>query len=201
MINKRIFILLLILAVIFPASPVFAQGLGFGLETTSIKEETEKFYNNCLENPLLPSSQETDTAFCACSTSHLQKWFEEPSNETDFLKSPAKELDKNVLMAKIYGPCLFIPVYEMNYYKCLDSSKHNYFMKNNDELEFVCNCIAEGTESYFKNFAQPYLEMRLLQQRDIKDPVYDIMKSTEYYVMSFEREQMCYNNIRQIRQK
>ena len=137
---------------IVAAGPARAQDLNLGLGSTSREEaiqESQKFFNQCIQRPIIDLSETTDQAFCACSASNLQHWLEKPATRTpgmEFFQSPSKELTKPVLLGQIYGPCLYIPVYEITYRDCVTDDDNAWSARTEDELTGLCTCMAAGDE-------------------------------------------------------
>lgn len=164
-------------------------------ESTSLKQ-AEQLYNNCAIDPVVSVGPETDMAFCACAAAHVQEWFDRPENikaqDSILGISTFKELNKDVLLSEVYGPCLHIPVYDLSYEDCYYDSKKHMFSNDPPRRQAFCTCIAEEDSSYFQDFAKPFLEMKIAQRKDVVDPVEEIKKDTNYYDARFFFEKNCY---------
>ncbi len=201
-------VLSMIAAIALPITSAAAQGLGLSLSDDNKKEraeaQTQQFYEQCIERPIIAMSDTSEQAFCACSAANLQKWLLKPAKDSEtsnFLGAPVKELDKLTLFTQVYGSCLYIPAYEMTYRECVTNDRNAYFMKSSQELEMLCQCLAAGDESYFMRFAQPYLEMRVNDGRDFDDPIHEITKSSDFNSAHFALETNCHQDIRRARGK
>lgn len=193
---------LFMLLALVPAMPAMAQELGPILgrkPKEKALQESQQFYNDCIKNPIIDLSAITDQAFCACSAANLEQWLLSPSSESgtaDFLGAPAKKLDKNTLITEIYGSCLHLPVYELTYRQCITDDRQAFYMNTQRQFKQLCQCIATGDESYFRQFAKPYLEMVIsAKDKDIDNPIEVIKKSTDFYSAHFDLETNCHQDV------
>lgn len=159
--------------------------------------ESETFFNECAAAPIISMSEDTDIAFCACAASHLYSWLEAPlkqKGERAFFETiTTKDLDKNTLLTKIYGPCLHIPVYDITFEGCFYDKEKRYFTSDAVKRGNMCNCIATGDSLYFKNFAVPFMELKIAEEDEIKDPIAEIKRDTNYYNAHSDLERGCYS--------
>ncbi len=190
---------------VFYTAQAYTQELNLGgePETTTGKSVSEKntmraeeFFKDCVAAPIVKSAEETELAFCACAASHMHAWLDEPlkqkSNREFFEALETKELDKNTLLTKIYGPCLHIPVYDTTFDECFYNKRKRYFTRSPEKRENMCACIAKGEASYYERFAVPFIELKIKEGDDINDPIKEIKRDTSYYDAHANLESDCY---------
>lgn len=160
-----------------------------------MNSQAEEFFNECVKRPIVSISEETDMAFCACTAVNLHQWSEDPARKTepDYLgRFRTKTLDKNVLISQIYGPCLYIPIYDMSYDECLKDKESKFMFSRGDLLDGACHCIAQGDSDYFRQFAKPFLELRISEGANIDDPIKEVKRDMNFYDAHYHLETDCY---------
>ncbi|MCB9991716.1 MAG: hypothetical protein H6867_10185 [Rhodospirillales bacterium] len=164
------------------------------------KEESEKFFNDCAKDPIIKLSDTSNMAFCACSAMQIYEWMQKPSEKKDleFFETTTKELDKNTLLTQIYGPCLYVPAFEMAYLNCAADERYERITTSWDELDMFCRCVAKGDEAYFSDYAQPFLEMKIADGKDIRDPIDTVQRDIAYYTVRRNNEVECNRETKRI---
>ena len=198
MLPVRFIIIMILAALCLMGTSVVAQELNLGRNDQDMAlEKAESFYNSCMKRPVINSSETTNQAFCACGAVKVKEWLESPTEteKSEFYETSEKELGEKTLIAKIYAPCLYIPMWERTYLECLANGKHTTFTQSSEEQEVLCNCYASGIESYYRDMAQPFLEMKFAEGRRMDDPIEEVRRSQEYYAERFKLETDCYNSI------
>lgn len=196
----RMILLALVIAV-FPGGPLRAQDLLLpGDDTDNAAQAAEvaaqEFFGTCVEKPVIPTTEETDLAFCACASSNFQIWQSTPPKDSAqallFHGLRNDEPDKNALLVDIYGPCLYIPLYDVTNEDCLNDERIRYHARTQDRLEVMCDCMASGVEAYFEKYAKDFLEMKIADGKDIDDPVRAIKQDVSFFDAHRNVEKSCY---------
>jgi len=179
-----------IMLALFMSAAAFAQEQSTSRKSTA---EAEQFFADCTSRPIIPSTEEATMAFCACAATKVQEWNAEPAMSSGPLNVlQSKELDKDTLLSKIYGPCLYIPVFDISYDECYESKQKRFFHENQDLLEGNCNCVAKGDSEYFQRFAQPYLELLVSQKKNFDDPIKEVRNDSSFYSAHYDLETECH---------
>lgn len=192
-------ILLGFILLVFTAPSLYAQDTPESSEKQELTigiEKSTQFFTRCVKNPIIDLSDDTDTAFCACAAANMQVWYDAPSNKRSndalFGNIEVAAPTEDDLMAKIYGPCLYIPVYEMTYEECYYNTEYQYFLDNPEYLNGMCQCLAEGDSIYFEKFAQPFIEMKFAEEKVIYDPIEQVKHDNNYYHSNRATEDACF---------
>ena len=182
---------------------VYAQDIDFMKSTADSEQNdssigtsrSEQFFNECKAAPIMSVNKETDEAFCSCAAANMQQWYDKKSKDEEnslvLQDLGDKDLNKNTLMADIYGPCIYLPIFDMTYDECYYNKQNEYFMDEPRRRQGYCACIARGESSYFQSFMQPFLQYEMAQGKDIIDPVGDIRKDTNYYDANYATHHDC----------
>lgn len=181
-----------------------AQALSSPSSTSDREAQSEKFFQDCVAAPVVGTNPETDQAFCACAAMQLYAWLGKPAKRagTEFFDSlENKTLDKKSLMTDVYGPCLYIPVFNLSEDECLTNKANVYFMGQSEYLHATCYCIAEEDSNYFRSYAKPFLEMAFSQGQKIDDPIDAIKRDNNFYMAHSRADEECYVEYSNMRAK
>ncbi len=191
---RNIVWILCMASLLFFSGAAFAQQLSGESTASTTASEAERFFQDCMKKPVVPVSEETDTAFCACAATQVHIWHSKPPTESTGPLNTVltKELDANALYAQIYSPCLHIPIYDLSYGECLENKKYRYFLNRSDLLDATCQCIGQGDSSYFEKFAQPYIELQISKGVKFEDPIREIKRDPNFYEAHYNLETNCY---------
>ncbi|PJB73555.1 MAG: hypothetical protein CO093_00395 [Alphaproteobacteria bacterium CG_4_9_14_3_um_filter_47_13] len=192
------FLFLLLLGMSGTVSSIQAEEFRLGTDESQKKtDQVQTFFNNCVKRPVIKESEETDIAFCSCAAAHLQGWLDKPLAESSgkaplFGTMVERNPDTQTLTTSIYGPCLYIPIHDRTYDDCFYMSEKRYFANEPYKRRGFCSCLAEGEADYFKNFAEPFLELKASQKKEVIDPIEAIKRDTNYYDARYLMEGDCY---------
>ena len=172
-------------------SHAFAQDLKIGDDKAS---KAENFFNECVEKPFTSYNEDTDLAFCACSAANYQKWLGSSESDAASMMSDIRktELTAEQTLYKIYAPCLYIPVQEMEYDDCLYNKKAR--ISDPNRLHGYCACMSEGIAEFYQNYASPYLEYMENRRSRVMDPVEMVKQSGDFSDHNYATMISCTNH-------
>ena len=144
----------------------------------------EKFFTDCLESPPMYSPDDSVTeAFCACSAANLDQYVkkEREKKGNNSFRSSAGEWTEDVLIADIYGSCLYIPHYDEVYSDCNNEERWRVIIKKEYNRKNYCHCYASRLSEYVEIFAADFLKKELaLDLQKVVEPLGFVKRSTEY---------------------
>ncbi len=164
---------------------------------TDYKEEADNFFRECVKRPIMPTNEETDMAFCACAASHYHAWLLNPKQtdtSKEFFETFDKiELDEQTLLTEVYGPCMYVSIYDDTYEQCYYNDEKPYFRKSPARRRNYCHCEAQGESDYFKDFLVPFIEKQIQEGKKIVDPINDLRRDMHYYDNRRRVHAACYS--------
>ncbi len=148
------------------------------------------------------AGQASDTAvedFCACTAAQLQIFSNEqkknPSGEIDILGVQQEaQLSREVEIQKIQGPCAYIIAKDKTFNSCKENPQYDSYIKTKGVKTKMCNCIANETESFFKDLAEARLGVLLNNPvLQVNDAVTAIMTDSVFMRASRDFNKSCFN--------
>jgi hypothetical protein len=148
----------------------------------------DAFYRQCVASTTALAKPESIEESCLCMSAHMKNL--EAARAKDkkkqdiysVFKAPeeVKEISKDEVLLEVYGPCVYLTVYDGVFDQCYYNKEFHRYMKSLEHLNSMCDCMATRAETYIKDYGKPRLAVLIYQGEKITDPLTALQEDIEY---------------------
>lgn len=100
-------------------------------------------------------------------------------------------MDEKRALSEVYGQCIGIPGRAATYSRCTLSPKAYKMVRGEKELDAMCRCILQEMSDFWDVVAPTFLEVEMMRNRDVEDPLQYVLKSRDFPVLFSEKRSKC----------
>ena len=164
------------------AQLVFEEEAKKPLKKKKSSNPNTQFFNSCKQRYFDAASFSIMETYCICTTAHQYEYRKSRAGKFggDFLgNSSTSSIYNEDLAVQIEAPCFYILANDLAYKRCKRDRNYDKYVPKNVSKNRICDCIANRTEQYFEEAAQPMLSAIVQKQKGILEEK-DIMEILMY---------------------
>lgn len=144
------------------------------------KEYANAYYKRCMSVPTEGFTEATTDMTCMCHTVHMLKALKTPELELMGTGKGPVAVNPTRLAVEVYAPCVEFGIVDLEEDNCYESYNVKLVGDTQEKYDGICDCFTRGVGQLVRETAVPQLAAIAAQPQGVKDPFYDIMRSSSY---------------------
>lgn len=160
-------------------------------QTPVSNETANAYYANCAAMRDERMSEQTQQAFCACTSARIIEAMTMEELTVMYEQSQDGRNMLNKMLTEIYAPCMNFPVQDLVYDNCMKDDKLNSLNLKDPRMYELCGCMSMLSGEWFADKGGSLMASILEKDPNVTDPLGPIMDSKEFQSKSYEFMTRC----------
>lgn len=154
------------------------------------KEMANNYYKNCLAKRDARMSDQTQRAFCACTSAEFMKNMSVEDIKEMYGDTSRSRTMLNRMLMTVYVPCMDGPVADMVDMQCRNDKKAALLQLQGRRSD-LCNCMGQRTGEWFKSSGRDIMAKVLADNPNTYDPLTPVLESKTFQNQAFQFLMQC----------
>lgn len=154
------------------AQLVFEEEAKKPLKKKTKENPNTQFFKSCKQRYFDVASFSIMETYCICTTAHQYEYRKSRAGKYggDFLgNSSTAPIYSDDMAVQIEAPCFYILANDLAYKRCKRDPQYDKYVPKNVSKNKICNCIADLTEQFFEEAAQPLISAKIKRNNKLMD--------------------------------
>ena len=160
-------------------------------QTPVSKATANKYYENCAALRDERMSEDTQNAFCACTSARVMDAMSMEELTTMYQDNQQGRNMLNKMLTDVYAPCMNFPVQDLVHDNCMHDENLISLNLKNPALYELCGCMSMLTGEWFTGEGRDFMADLLEKNPNITDPIGPVMESKAFKAKSYEFMTRC----------
>ncbi len=160
----------------------------------TIKQYASQFYKRCKGTPSEYLSAEENEEYCLCLSAQMYRKTLTDEERAFLAQGKGGQMDPKRATTEFYGQCIGVPGRAATYHQCTHTPDIFKYVKGEDELKMMCECVNNQLADYWDREAPAFIEMTLRSRHAARlegDIITAIMKGRDFPVRYATERSFC----------
>lgn len=161
---------------------------------TSIKQYSQQFYKRCKTTPSEYLSDQENDEYCVCLSAQMYRKTLTDAERAFLATGKGVTMDPKRATTEFYGQCIGVPGRAATYHHCTHTPDIFKYVKGEDELKLMCECVNNQLAAYWDQEAPAFIEMTLRSRHADRlkgDMITALMKGRDFPVRYANERSFC----------